>query len=56
MANMNYCRFQNTAADLDDCLETIENASDLEKELSHEEYKAAKQLYEIAKRYVELFP
>lgn len=25
MSNMSYCRFHNTAADLDDCLEAIEN-------------------------------
>lgn len=53
---MSYCRFQNTAADFDDCLEVIENASNLEKELSPEEYRAAKQLYEMAKRYVDFFP
>lgn len=25
MSNMSYCRFQNTAQDLDECLEAIEN-------------------------------
>ena len=53
---MSYCRFQNTAADFDDCLEVIESASNLEEELSREEYRAAKQLYEMAKRYVDMFP
>ena len=25
MSNMSYCRFENTARDLDDCIEAIEN-------------------------------
>jgi len=25
MSNMNYCRFENTANDLEDCIEAIEN-------------------------------
>ena len=31
MANMSYCRFQNTARDLDDCLEHI-NDEDMSKD------------------------
>lgn len=53
---MAYCRFHNTLSDFDDCLEVIEFADNLETELSPEELRAAKRLYEAAKRYVELFP
>jgi len=46
MANMSYCRFQNTAGDLDDCQSAFEglvNDPD-EKPLSREELAAAKRL------------
>jgi hypothetical protein len=42
MANMSYCRFQNTLADLRDCQEAMENESD--KKLSAEEARARKRL------------
>jgi len=32
MANMSYCRFQNTVTDLQDCLEHIDDAIDDEEE------------------------
>lgn len=38
MANMSYCRFQNTASDLADCLEHIED------DLSEDEHRARKHL------------
>lgn len=46
MANMSYCRFQNTAGDLDDChgaLEALIN-DEGERPLSREELAAAKRL------------
>lgn len=42
MANMSYCRFRNTRNDLRDCLEALSD----EKELSKEEYKACKWMFE----------
>ena len=45
MANMSYCRFQNTLKDINDCLEAIRN----EELLSTEEAAAAKvMLHRIA--------
>lgn len=41
MANMSYCRFQNTRLDLMDCLEAIDNG----EELSSEEYRAAVSMF-----------
>jgi hypothetical protein len=44
MANMSYCRFQNTAKDLDDCLENFYEADDL----SEEESSARKWIIKMA--------
>lgn len=53
MANMSYCRFRNTLADLRDC------ADNMEGELSREEGRARRDLvrlcYEIAQNYGETF-
>lgn len=49
MANMSYCRFQNTLNDFIDCVENLDNIS------SKEEKSAAKGLYEYAQEYVERF-
>jgi len=46
MANMSYCRFQNTLSDLQDCYEAIANA-DGDDELSKEEEHARKALIEM---------
>lgn len=45
MANMSYCRFQNTAMDLDDCQSALEAmTNEPERPLSREELAAAKRL------------
>jgi hypothetical protein len=45
MANMSYCRFQNTATDLDDCQSALEAmTNEPERPLSREELAAAKRL------------
>lgn len=41
MANMGYCRFHNTRADLEDCLEALNE----NRTLSNEEFKACKQMF-----------
>ena len=46
MANMSYCRFQNTVGDLRDCLENWE------EELSEEEMRAQKRLLNICQQIV----
>ena len=38
MSNMSYCRFENTAKDLDDCLNAIENGKHTEGLNSFEKY------------------
>lgn len=47
MANMSYCRFQNTALDLKDCLNNLHDV------LSEDEHEARRRLIKIAKRIVE---
>ena len=42
MANMSYCRFQNTRSDMGDCLEALRE----EKRLSAEEAKAGRWMLE----------
>lgn len=49
--NMSYCRFHNTCADLIDCIEAI-GCGD---ELSESEQMKAKQLYELAQRYIDMY-
>lgn len=45
MPNMSYCRFQNTAMDLDDCQSALEAmTNEAERPLSCEELAAAKRL------------
>lgn len=44
MANMSYCRFQNTLQDLQDCLYHLNDHIEEEKELSEAESKARKKL------------
>lgn len=47
MANMSYCRFQNTLEDLRDCAEALEEIGDNLAELSKEEARAADALIAI---------
>ena len=61
MANMSYCRFQNTVLNLNDCLNVVRDAVDddvsfeeFEEELGTDELKAFEQLYTRAKRFVEM--
>ena len=42
MANMHYCRFQNTRNDLDECLDSLRD----EEELSDDEARAGKRMLE----------
>ena len=43
MANMSYCRFQNTLGDLEDCFENIDDIQNM----SDEEKEAREQLIDI---------
>lgn len=56
MPNMSYCRFRNTTIDLADCVYTLENIRNGEKEpLSPEEYSASKRMYDLCQEYIQLF-
>ena len=49
MANMSYCRFENTLADMRDCLHTLENGLDAE-ELSDYEISALRDFADTARQ------
>lgn len=52
MANMSYCRFENTYNDLHDCVDALENESF--EDLSASEQQFAKEMRELCERYLEL--
>ena len=54
MANMSYCRFQNTLLDLSECLNALrfEGTSTIK---SAEEREAAAQLYALAAKFREVY-
>lgn len=61
MANMSYCRFQNTYTDFNECLNVVRDAvyddvpfEYFAEELGADELKAFEQLYVRAKRFIEL--
>mgnify|MGYP006408446543 FL=1 len=49
MGNMSYCRFENTLADMRDCLYTLENGLDVE-ELSEYEIRALQDFADTARQ------
>ena len=49
MANMSYCRFQNTKLDLEDCVQSLHDRD----HLSDEEYNSMKRMREIAEEFLE---
>jgi hypothetical protein len=51
MGNMGYCRFENTARDLQDCLEAIENG-EINDLSSQYEVDALEQLLDLCKEVV----
>ena len=51
MSNMSYCRFENTARDLQDCLDAIENG-EINDLSSQYEVDALEELLEICKNIV----
>ena len=52
MGNMSYCRFENTAADLRDCLNAIERGET--DDLSSYEIEGLKSIFYIANELVEM--
>ena len=55
MANMSYCRFENTANDLADCLDVIREAEENGEplDLSESEERAKKRLFRMCKKIAE---
>lgn len=53
MANMSYCRFQNTSQDLRDCVNEMDEAYTLkDMELSRDEREAMMWMRELAERFL----
>jgi len=50
MANMSYCRFENTLRDLQDCVMALEDGGDL----SASELSSAMQMVETCEEYINL--
>ena len=50
MANMSYCRFENTVSDLKDCYDNMDTT-----DTSPEENKARKRLFRLCKQICEEF-
>jgi len=53
MANMSYCRFQNTSMDLADCVEALENYWDMD-DLSTDEINGLEDLLAYAQNIVHM--
>ena len=54
MANMSYCRFENTVGDLQDCIEAIQDWEEECKDLSSYEISALEDLLIQAREIIEL--
>jgi len=52
MANMSYCRFENTSIDLRDCVNALEEGDYPESDY---EKQAAKCMIDLCKRYVQAY-
>lgn len=56
MANMSYCRFENTSSDFQDCINALNEINEGECEaLSSMEYSAAARMYRMCEEYMEAF-
>lgn len=54
MANMSYCRFENTYGDLADCVNALDDVQ-YGEEISRREWNYAKMMYEFCQRYIDTF-
>lgn len=62
MANMSYCRFENTYGDLNDCVQAMEEAMDkgvslkeFTREMSREELSAFQSMHAMCSRMIEAY-
>ena len=56
MANMSYCRFENTAGDLHDCVSAMEDAECIvDLDLNTYEYNAMVSMAELCRKFVQQY-
>ena len=56
MANMSYCRFQNTAQDLRDCVNALEDAFDYDDlDLSNDETYAMQRMRNLCQKFLDAY-
>ena len=55
MANMSYCRFENTYSDLIDCANALEDIALDNESISRIEWRYAKRLRGLCERFVDAF-
>lgn len=53
MANMSYCRFENTLRDLADCVDALEGVVYYHEEISESEWQRAKRMKRWCERFIE---
>ena len=53
MANMSYCRFENTYSDLNDCVNALEEIVYDGETISTREWRYAKRMRELCERFIE---
>jgi hypothetical protein len=54
MANMSYCRFQNTSSDLADCVNALDRIAYDGESISRREWAKAKAMREWCEQFIEL--
>lgn len=59
MSNMSYCRFENTAQDLQDCIDSLDNFNGDKEEgyenLSRSEKSSADEMREMCETYIRIY-
>lgn len=55
MANMSYCRFENTKSDLADCVSALERIAYDNESISKREWHYAKQMLSWCESFIEAF-
>jgi hypothetical protein len=59
MANMSYCRYENTSSDLSDCVDDLQDRLDdpdrSDKRQSETEVESASRMVWLCKRYLDLY-
>jgi len=54
MPNMSYCRFENTAGDVADCLHALNNGEGADSELNEYEKRGKRRLIALCRQIVEI--